>query len=229
LLIGSSSIAAACSDSVGSDEPPPTSAPCSPQSTDTPAVAPTTVVPLDGVGDRSVGLPGELPLPLLVHARYDGAQSFVVTGLDASGNPTGVFASALGRYNGTFAVGFVDTCAKPTTALHVAATGKWHLDVANAKLAPRYDNAKGVRGKGDAVLSYVGVRRRVRITYAGTTSADPKLRKSDAFAVRTFGAKGLGLLAQSIGPYSDTVVLGAGPVFIAITAHGAWTMSAAKT
>jgi hypothetical protein len=228
LLIGLSAITAACSDSVGSDAPTSTSAPCSPEPSGTPAVAPTTVVPLSGVGDRNVGLPGELPLPLLVHARHDGPESFVVSGVDASGNATQVFASALGKYDGTFAVGFVDACANPTTALHVAATGKWHLDFANAKLAPKYDNAKGVKGKGDAVLSYIGARTSVRITYAGTTSTDPRLRKSDAFAVRTFGAKGPGLLVQSIGFSTGTVVLAAGPVFIAVTAQGAWTISAAR-
>ncbi len=67
-------------------------------------------------------------------------------------------------------------------------------------------------------------RTSVRITYAGTKSTDPKLRKSDVFAVRTFGPKGPGLLAQSIGRYTGTVVLPAGPVFIAVTAHGEWTM-----
>jgi hypothetical protein len=191
-------------------------------------VAPTTVVPITGVGDQSVGLPGELQLPLLVHAHSDSADSFVVSGIDASGNPTQVFASALGKYDGTFAVGFVDACAKPTAALHIAATGKWRLDVANARVAPRYDNAKGIRGQGDAVLSYIGARTSVRITYAGTKSTDPKVRKSDAFAVRTFGPKGPGLLARAIGFYTGTVVLPAGPVFIAVTAHGEWTISGAK-
>jgi hypothetical protein len=190
-------------------------------------VAPTTVVPLAGSGDRTVGLPGELPLPLLVHARYEGAQSFVVSGVDASGNATQVFASALGKYNGTFAVGFVDACATPTSALHVATTGPWHLDFANAKLAPKYDNAKGIAGKGDAVLSHLGARTPVRIAYAGTQSSDPKVRAHDAFTFRIFGAKGPELLAQSKGPYTGTVVLPVGAVFIAVTAHGTWTMAKA--
>jgi hypothetical protein len=227
LLLGLGSVAAtACSESVGTDTTP-TSAPCSPQTPDAARVAPTLVLPLDGTGDRTVGLPGRLPLPLLVHAHHDGAGSFVVTGVDASSKATQVLASTLGKYDGTFAVGFVDACATPTAALHIATSGKWHLDFANAKLAPKYDDTKGVAGRGDAVLSYVGRSTRVRITYAGTESKEPSLRSHDAFEVTTYGAKRPSLLAQSNGAYQATVVLPPGPVFIAVTARGRWTIARA--
>jgi hypothetical protein len=111
--------------------------------------------------------------------------------------------------------------------LHVATSGKWHLDFANAKLAPKYDDAKGVAGRGDAVLSYVGRSVRVRITYAGTESKEPSLRSHDAFAVTTYGAKRPSLLAQSNGASRGTVLLPPGPVFIAITARGRWTIARA--
>jgi hypothetical protein len=227
LLLGLGSVAAAaCSDSVGTDTTP-TSAPCSPQAPGPARIAPTTVVPLDGTGDRTIGLPGQLPLPLLVHAHHDGADSFVVSGVDASSKATQVFASTLGKYDGTFAVGFVDACATPTAALHIATKGAWHLDFANAKLAPQYENAKGVAGRGDAVLSYLGGSTQVRIAYSGTQSKEPSLRSHDAFAVTTYGAKGPSLLAQSNGAYHGTVVLPRGPVFIAVTAHGPWTIARA--
>jgi hypothetical protein len=225
LLLGLGSVAAtACSEGVGTDTPP-TSAPCSPQTPYRARVAPTTVVPLDGTGDRTVGLPGQLPLPLLVHAHHDGAGSFVVSGVDASAKTTQVFASTLGTYDGTFAVGFVDRCATTTAALHVATEGRWHLDVANAKLAPNYDNTRGIAGKGDAVLSYLGGSTSVRITYSGTQSKLSALRSHDAFAVTTYGAPGPSLLAQSNGAYHGTVVLPRGPVFLTITAHGPWKIA----
>jgi hypothetical protein len=226
LLFGIGSIAAAaCSDGVGTDTTTPTSAPCTTETPTVGAVAPTTVVPFDGADDRTIGLPGELPLPLLVHARHDGADSFVVSGVDATGKATQVFASALGKYDGTFAVGFVDPCATPTAALHVATKGNWHLDFANAKLAPRFDATKGVAGNGDAVLSYLGRRASMRITYSGTASTEPSLRAHDVFVVATYGANGPHLLAHSNGAYHGTVVLPAGPGFIAITAHGRWTIA----
>jgi hypothetical protein len=67
----------------------------------------------------------------------------------------------------------------------------------------------------------------VRIAYSGTQSKEPSLRSHDAFAVTTYGAKGPSLLAQSNGAYHGTVVLPRGPVFIAVTAHGPWTIARA--
>ena len=210
--------AGACSDTIQTDGPVPTTTPCSATASPTiPAKPSTKVVPITGTGDQTVGLPGDIPLPLLVHARHDGADAFVVNGVDASGKATQVFATALGPYDATFAVGFVDACAAPTSALHIATKSKWRLDIANAGLAPRYDNAKGVAGKGDAVLSYVGAGTKVRITYSGTARFD----------VTTYGNKGPELLAHSVGAFQNTVTLPHGPVFVAITAQGAWTIGAA--
>jgi len=227
LLVGLCSTAAACSDSVGNDTTTPTSAPCPAEPPTVGSVAPTTVVPIDGTDERTIGLPGELPLPLLVHAHHDGPDSFVVSGVDATGKATQVFASTLGKYDGTFAVGFVDACATPTSALHVATKGKWHLDFANAKLAPRFESTTGIAGTGDALLSYLGPSASLRITYAGTRSTEPSLRSHDVFTVATYGAKGPHLLVQANGAYHGTVALPAGPGFIAITAHGAWTIARA--
>jgi hypothetical protein len=190
-----------------------TSAPCSTSGTPPPSAAPvTTVVPVDGSGERNVGLPANLSLPLIVHAHRAGPGSFVVRGIDASGKDTQVLASALGAYDGTFAVGFVDSCALPTVGLKVESTGRWHLDIADARLAHAY--GAGVAGKGDSVLSYVGSATKARVTYAGHAR----------FNVTTYGSSGPKLLARSTGAYRGTVLLPRGPIFIAVTADGAWAI-----
>ena len=157
-----------------------------------------------------MGLPANLTLPLIVHARRAGSGSFVVRGIDAVGNDTQVLASALGAYDGVFAVGFVENCSTPTVGLHVMSTGRWHLDIAEARLAHRYTT--GLAGKGDSVLSYAGKAAKARVTYTGHAR----------FNVTTYGAAGPKLLARSTNAYQGTVTLPVGPMFIAITADGAW-------
>ncbi len=175
-------------------------------------------MPVDGSADRNVGLPPNLSLPVIVHAHRDGPGSFIVRGVDAAGNETQVLATALGTYDGTFAVGFVDACAIPTVGLRVETTGRWHLDIADARLAPEYHDLTGVAGKGDSVLSYVGKATKTRLTF---TAAHGR------FDVTTYGADGPKLLARSNGAYHATVLLPSGPIFIAVTASGAWTMGPA--
>jgi hypothetical protein len=204
-------VASACSGSGGLAVSTPTSAPCSTSGAAPTSAAPvTTVVPVDGSGERNVGLPADLSLPLIVHAHREGSGTFVVRGIDASGKDTQVLASALGAYDGTFAVGFVDDCALPTVGLKVESTGRWHLDIADARLAHGYGT--GVAGKGDSVLSHVGNATKARVTYTGRAR----------FNVTTYGSNGPKLLARSTGAYQGTVLLPPGPIFIAVTADGAW-------
>ncbi len=206
--------ATACSGSGGLAASTPTSAPCSTGGAAPTSGAPdTTVVPVDGSGERNVGLPANLSLPLIVHAHRAGSGTFVVRGIDASGKDTQVLASALGAYDGTFAVGFVDDCALPTVGLKVESTGRWHLDIADARLAHGY--GAGVAGKGDSVLSYLGKATKARVTYAGHAR----------FNVTTYGADGPKLLARATGAYRGAVLLPRGPIFIAVTADGAWTIA----
>jgi hypothetical protein len=203
--------AAACSGGV-TDASTPTPAPCSTATTAPSASPAKTVVPIDGIGDRRVGLPGNVSLPLIVHAHHNGSGSFVVRGVDASGSDTHVLGTALGAYDGTFAVGFVDACATPTVALHVATSGRWHLDIADARLAPRYVN--GVAGRGDSVLSYIGKAAKALMTYTGRSRFD----------VTTYGAEGPKLLARSTGAFRGIVSIPRGPVFVVVTADSAWTI-----
>src|SRR5207245_9335130 len=93
-------VASACSGSGGLAASTPTSAPCSSSSAAPPSATPvTTVVPVDGSGERNVGLPANLSLPLIVHAHREGSGTFIVRGIDASGKDTQVLASALGAYD----------------------------------------------------------------------------------------------------------------------------------
>jgi hypothetical protein len=203
--------AAACSGGGGGPaSSTPTSVPCSPAAPPPSGAPNPNVTPVDGSDSRNVGLPPDLTLPLIVHARRAGSGSFVVRGIDALGSDTQVLASALGTYDGTFAVGFVDNCATPTVGLHVESTGKWHLDVAEARLAHRYTT--GVAGKGDSVFSYIGKAAKARVTYSGHTR----------FNVTTYGADGPKLLVRSTNAYAGTVTLPREPIFVAVTADGVW-------
>ena len=205
-------VVTACSESVDSTSSTSTSAPCSTVAPPPSNPAERKAVPVDGSGDRNVGLPAELSPPLIVHARHNGSGSFVVRGLDAAGNETQVLATALGRYDGTFAVGFVDACTAPTVGLHIAASGPWHLDLADARFAPVFVN--GVAGKGDSVFTYNGKATKAVVTFSGRSR----------FVATTFGAGGPKLLARSTGPTRVAVALPKGPIFIAVTAEGAWSI-----
>ena len=47
-------------------------------------------------------------------AHHDGRSALVVSGIDSFGQRTAILASALGFYDGTFAVGFVEAANNPT-------------------------------------------------------------------------------------------------------------------
>lgn len=207
--------AAACSDSVDPNSSSPTTVACAPGTAPTSGAVPQTVVPIDGTGDGNVGLPANLTLPLIVHAHHVGNASFIVRGVDAQGKDTHVLATALGPYDGTFAVGFVDPCNSPTIALHIETKNKWHLDIGDARNSPQYQGA--LAGKGDAVLLYVGTASKTSVSYTG----------GKHFVLTTFGAEGPKLLAESAKPYLGTVSLANGPVFIVVTAEGSWTLRSA--
>ena len=118
------------------------------------------------------------------------------------------------RYDGTFPVGFVDQANHPTTALLVETTGPWHLDLANPSVAPELKGA-GVSGHGDAVLSYRGPATSARMIYANTSE----------LAVSTFGGGVVTMLVKTVGPFTGSIALPAGPAFISVTAAGDWSMT----
>jgi hypothetical protein len=205
-------VATGCSDSV--DVPvsaPPTTVPCAPTTVPAGEKPNRSVVPVDGVGDRTVGLPAALSLPVIVHARHKGKTSFVVSTVDVTGKDVHVLASALGKYDGTFPVGFVDECATPTAALHIATKDPWHLDISSPVNAPTF--ATGVAGKGDAVFVYVGKAVSAEVSYKG----------GKRFSVVLYAAAGPRVLAQSAKAYTGKVSLPKGAL-IAVAADGDWSI-----
>jgi hypothetical protein len=168
-------------------------------------------VTIKGSGTWTVPLPAGVALPAIVHAHHDGTNSFVVTGVDALGRRTSVFASARRAYEGTFAVGFVDV-GNPTTQLRVDTRGPWRLDVASAALAPPLGS--GREGVGDAVLSYVGPAVTAHLAFR----SDAKL------VVNEYENGGVVPLADTKGPYDGPISLLQGPLFIAVTTTGKWSI-----
>lgn len=170
------------------------------------------VVTIKGRGDRTVPLPAAVPLPAIVHAHHDGKGSFAVNGVDPLGQRTGVLASALGSYDGTFAVGFVEAANNPTSRLRIITQGPWRLDIGPAGDAPPL--GRGLQGAGDTVLSYGGPGATVHLTYRGRAR----------LIVNVYENGGLIPLVNTKGPYDGPISLIAGPAFIAVTTTGNWSM-----
>ena len=169
---------------------------------------------VDGTGPATVALPASAGPTAIVHAQYRGNDAFVVRSVDAQGDDIAVLAQSLGPYDGTFGVGFVDRRTDPTTGLRVDTTGPWHLDIADASLAPELTGA-GVSGHGDAVLAYKGPETTAHVIYPGTS----------AFAISTYAGGTYSVLARAVGPYDRQITLPAGPAFVSVTAAGDWSMS----
>ena len=216
---------AGCASSV-----PQATSPNAPSTTISPCASPTTpttrptsnrVVKVNGTGEQTVQLPRDVALPAIVHARYIGPGTFAVDSRPADGVDRVVVAVAKGAYEGTFPVGFVDEKCAPTTALHVEANGPWHLDIASASLAPHLDcpvsdsscSTIGIRGKGDAVLAYGGPAAQFHITHSDNSS----------FVLRTYGTSNL-TFTRGPGRAAGDVSLAAGPLFLAVTAVGDWSI-----
>ena len=229
-------VAAACSSSPSAEEPAPstTLAPTTLSAPSTTSVAATTTVPptittppvtapggkvvaiiaaVDGTDTTTMPIPANVGRPAIIHAKYDGAASFVVRALDAGGRRIATLARSLGPYDGTFPVGFVNQSGNPVASLQVDTTGPWHLDITKPVLAPEL-SGRGVSGHGDAVLAYKGPAVSARITFAAPS----------AFAVNVFGNGAVTMLVSTVGPYNGTVAIPAGPALISVTATGDWSM-----
>ena len=169
---------------------------------------------VDGAGPATVAIPAAAGRPVIVHAQYDGADKFEVDAVDPHGRQLAILATSLGPYLGSFPVGFVDRPDDPTAALRVTTTGAWHLDIANAVVAPPL-SGRGESGHGDAVMVYKGPAVTTHLRYAGTA----------AFIVDVFDNGAQRVLVRTIGPYDGSVALPAGPGFVSVTAAGDWSMS----
>jgi len=153
-----------------------------------------------------------VPLPAIVHAHHEGNNSFVVTGVDSFGQRTTVLASARGAYEGTFAVGFVDSASNPTKQLRIDTRGPWRIDVASAVFAPPLGT--GRRGVGDTVLSYEGPAVTAHLSFPSKSK----------LVVNVYENGGVVPLVDTKGPYDGPISLLPGPLFIAVTTSGKWSI-----
>ncbi len=173
-----------------------------------------TITAVEGTGNATVMLPASARPTAIVHAQYRGTGAFIVSSVTAQGEHIAVLAQSLGAYEGTFAVGFVDARGKPTAGLSVRATGAWHLDIADPKLAPSLTGS-GVSGHGDTVLAYTGPAVNAHVVAA---SASP-------LVIAAYTGGEYTELVRTVGPFDGKVGLPAGPAFISVTATGDWSMS----
>lgn len=172
-------------------------------------------VTIRGRGPLTVPIPARVPLPAIVHAHHNGNNSFVVNGVDSLGQRTTVLASARGAYDGTFAVGFVDL-GNPTTKLQIDTRGPWRIDIANATVAPPL--GAGREGVGDTVLSYDGPAVTAHLTF----------RSNAKLVVNEYENGGFVPLVDTNGPYDGPISLLPGPLFIAVTTTGKWSIMIQK-
>jgi len=135
-----------------------------------------------------------------------------VIGIDSLGHRTAVLASSLGFYDGTVPVGFVDAAGNPTTRLRIVTRGPWQIDVGRATVAPPL--AGGRQGVGDTVLSYRGP----------AATAHLRFRERSRLVLNVYVNGGVIPLVDTKGPYDGPISLPAGPLFIAVTTTGKWSM-----
>ena len=135
-----------------------------------------------------------------------------MSGIDSFGQRTSVLASSRRAYDGTFAVGFVEVANNPTRRLLIVTRGPWQIDIGPAALATPL--AGGKQGVGDTVLSYRGPAATAHLVY----------RDTSRLVVNLWENGGLVPLVDTKGPYDGPISLLAGPLFIAVTTPGKWSM-----
>ena len=199
--------------------PPAPTTTIPPQITTTPVTRPGGAVvgsltSVEGRGNATIRLPASVGRPAIVHAQHDGGGQFTVTAIDAGDSPLGILVQTVGAYGGTVPIGFVDVAGHPTTGLTVTTDDAWHLDIAQAVLAPTL-SPPGLSGHGDTVLSYRGPAVQARVTASGRTP----------FTIHTYERGASALAVNVVGPYDARITLPAGPVFVSVTATGDWSMS----
>jgi hypothetical protein len=140
----------------------------------------------------------------LTHA---GGSNFSVWTLDASLEQLDLVVNTIGSYSGTVLDGL------GASSLEINADGNWTIETRQITDVQHF--AATISGTGDAVVFYEGP------TTAATLSNDG----ASNFAVWAHTGADSDLVVNEIGPYSGTVRL-PGPALLAITAEGAWAITA---
>lgn len=163
-----------------------------------------------GTGDDVITLPAGIKAGL-VTAKYTGTGNFSMSVLDASNQSTGeLLVDTIGSYSGVTGWGF-STLGKDTT-IQVSADAAWSVTLTPVSSAPKLTTS----GAGDGVFLYSGGSGTLTATHAGTSNFTVEENTNAAFSDP--------LLIDTIGTYSGTVPLTAGPAVIVIGADGTWTM-----
>lgn len=165
-----------------------------------------------GTGDNIITLPAGATAGI-VTATHNGTRNFSISVIDASNQSTGdLLVNTIGAYSGTTAFGF--NSFSKGVSLQLTADGAWSVTISPVSAAP----ALAASGTGDAVFLYDGNAGKLAATHSGTGN----------FVVteETGKAYSMGLLINTIGAYSGTVPLAAGPSAIEVKADGAWTLVA---
>lgn len=167
-----------------------------------------------GVGDTVLDLPAGVKGGM-VSATHDGSSNFSISVLDAQNKSTGdLLVNTIGPYSGTTAWGLVSF--GEGARLQVTADGGWKISIHPFSAAPAFTGAAS--GIGDAVLLYDGAAAALTATHDGARNFVVYEETSELFS--------MGLLVNTIGPYSGTVPLSAGPSILTVEADGAWSLTA---
>lgn len=165
----------------------------------------------DGTGDFTLTLPAGVGYGL-VHATHQGAASFSLHVLDATGAEVELLVDAIGAYDGTTGLGL--TAATEPTTIQVTADGAWTLEISPVAAAGVLPAA----GHGDGVFLYDGPAGELAVTHTAG---------SYVFAWQQSGATyEATLLVDELGDYSGTAPLAAGPAIVVINSDGDWTTAA---
>lgn len=180
-----------------------------------PAPAEETFIPPDpitytGSGDDYFDIS---PFDSLYYFRITGnteARHFSVTGYDASGNYTELFANTMDYYDG-----YVLDPEQDTRTLEVDAEGPWTIEIVSLYTAPVLPVCETYSGIDDAVLLLPSDCQSAIIN--GNTM-------SRYFSVITYGS-GFDLLVNTVDPYSGTVRIDPGATVMTVHAVGGWSIS----
>ena len=204
--------AQAVSERLASDDSTVSSAPVQEPE---PAPAEETFIPPDpitytGSGDDYFDIS---PFDSLYYFRITGnteARHFSVTGYDASGNYTELFANTTDYYDG-----YVLDPEQDTRTLEVDAEGPWTIEIVSLYTAPVLPVGETYSGIDDAVLLLPSDCQSAIIN--GNTM-------SRYFSVITYGS-GFDLLVNTVDPYSGTVRIDPGATVMTVHAVGGWSIS----
>lgn len=204
--------AQAVSERLASDDSTVSSAPVQEPE---PAPVEETFIPPDpitytGSGDDYFDIS---PFDSLYYFRITGnteARHFSVTGYDASGNYTELFANTTDYYDG-----YVLDPEQDTRTLEVDAEGPWTIEIVSLYTAPVLPVGETYSGIDDAVLLLPSDCQSAIIN--GNTM-------SRYFSVITYGS-GFDLLVNTVDPYSGTVRIDPGATVMTVHAVGGWSIS----